>query len=238
MSLHASTSPHLSFELLAAPAAPVIGPDHPELAGNRYGFEGGGVVKESGVYHLFTAEMAGDPFWVKMRLAHWRSPDAQTWHRVSTLYETDGRIVPGDGRFSLWAPMAVYNDDEQRWNLFYIAYRPGIGEREGLHMDGKVWRAVSTAPGRAGIGGPYRDASIILQPDAHSQPWEGQQGTDSFYPWRAGGKWYGFYGSHQHWPAGPWLVGLVEAPSLAGPWTRCFGSTPRRSNPCSLKTRS
>ena len=219
------------FTLTDAPAAPVIDSHHPDLAGNKYGFEGGCVVKEAGVYHLFTAEMAGDPFWVKMRLAHWSSPDARTWRRVGTLYETDGRITPGDDRFSLWASMAVFNDEEDRWNLFYIAYTPGQGEREGLHMHGKIWRAVSATPGRGGIGGPYRDAGIILQPDAYSQPWEGQQGTDSFFPWQAGGKWYAFYGSHQHWPVGPWLVGLAEAPRLAGPWTRCQDLNPSPIEP-------
>lgn len=219
------------FELIEAPAAPVIGPDHPDLAGNRYGFEGGCVVKEAGVYHLFTAEMAGDPFWVKMRLAHWSSPDARHWRRVATLYETPGTITPGDSRFSLWAPMAIFNADEDRWDLFYIAYRPGSGDREGLHMDGTIWRAVSATPGRAGIAGPYRDFGIVLQPDAHSQPWEGQQGTDSFYPWKVGNRWYGFYGSHQHWPVGPWLVGLAEAPALAGPWRRCDGLNPSPIEP-------
>ncbi|HND60023.1 MAG TPA: hypothetical protein PLB90_00995 [Opitutaceae bacterium] len=220
-----------TFELIEAPDAPVIGPDHPDLAGNRYGFEGGCVVKEAGVYHLFTAEMAGDPFWVKMKLAHWSSPDARHWRRVATLYETPGTITPGDTRFSLWAPMAIFNADEDRWNLFYIAYRPGKGDREGLHMDGTIWRAVSATPGRAGIAGPYHDDKIVLQPDAHSQSWEGQQGTDSFYPWKVGNKWYGFYGSHQHWPVGPWLVGLAEAPALAGPWRRCAGLNPSPIEP-------
>jgi len=219
------------FELLDTPAAPVIGSDHPDLAGNQYGFEGGGVIKESGTYHLFTAEMAGDPFWAKMRLAHWSSPDALHWRREGTLYETDGRLTPGDNRFSLWAPMSVFNDDEQRWNLFYIAYRPGQGEKEGLHMNGQIWRAVSATAGRGGIGGPYRDAGIIMQPDADSQPWEGQQGTDSFFPWRVGARWYAFYGSHNHWPLGPWRVGLAEAPALAGPWTRCASLNPSPIEP-------
>lgn len=221
----------VALEFLSAPAAPVIGPGHPDLAGNRYGFEGGCVVKEAGTYHLFTAEMAGDPFWVKMRLAHWRSPDAVNWRRVDTLYETNGSSTPGDTRFSLWAPMAVFNEAEQRWNLFYVAYRPGVGEREGMHMDGRIWRAVSVTPGRQGIDGPYRDVGVVLEPDANSQPWESQQGTDSFFPWRVGEKWYSFYGSHQYRPRGPWLVGLAESPALAGPWTRCAGLNPSPIEP-------
>ncbi|HRI82141.1 MAG TPA: hypothetical protein PLF88_06875, partial [Opitutaceae bacterium] len=61
----------MRFTLTSSPAAPVIGPRHPGLAGNRYGFEGGRVLRQGGCYHLFTAEMADDPFWVKMRLAYW-----------------------------------------------------------------------------------------------------------------------------------------------------------------------
>lgn len=215
-----------AFEFVAAPPAPVIGADHPDLAGNQFGFEGGSVVREGGMFHLFTAEMAGEPFWVKMRLARWTSSDARQWHRAGTLYETSGAMPPGDTRFSLWAPMPVFNDAENRWNLFYVAYRPGLAAGEGLHMEGRIWRAVSLTPGRRGIGGPYRDEGIILQPDADSQPWEGQQGTDSFYPWPAGGKWRAFYGSHNHTPHTPWLVGLAEAPALAGPWQRTRDGNP------------
>jgi hypothetical protein len=230
--VHAAIArPRLGFALSHAPESPVIGPDHPALGGNKYGFEGGCVVKEAGTYHLFTAEMADDPFWVKMRLAHWSSSDGLIWQRISTLYETGGRLTPGDNRFSLWAPMAVYDDHTGCWNLFYVAYRPGQGEQEGLHMNGQIWRAVSIIPGRGGIGGPYRDAEIILQPDANSQSWEGQQGTDSFYPWRVGDRWYGFYGSHNHCPLGPWLVGLAEAPNLTGPWTRCETLNPSPIEP-------
>ena len=43
--------------------------------GNKYGFEGGRVLKIKGTYHLFTSEMVGDPHWVKMR---WRIGRART----------------------------------------------------------------------------------------------------------------------------------------------------------------
>lgn len=224
-------TPPPSFRLVDTPLAPVIGRDHPDRGDNVYGFEGGCVVQEAGVYHLFTAEIAGHPYGVKMRLAHWSSPDALTWRRISTLYETDGSTRAGDQRFSLWGPMVAFNDDENRWNFFYIAYTPAQNEHEGLHMDGRVWRAVSTVLGRDGLGGPYEDVGVILQPDAHSQPWEGQQGTDSFSPWRVGDRWYSFYGSHQYVPPGPWPVGLAAAPALAGPWTRCVGLNPSPIEP-------
>lgn len=217
----------LRFEVIEAPLAPVIDADHPDLAGNKYGFEGGSVVKEGGVYHLFVAEMAGDPFWARMRLAHWTSSDARRWQRASTLYETSGTMNTNDTRFSLWAPMPIFDERKDQWNLFYIAYRPySSNPAQIVHVDGRVWRAVSQVQGRGGIGGPYRDVGVILQPDNESQAWEGQQGTDSFYPWRVGHKWHGFYGSHNHFPPGPWLVGLAEGPALAGPWKRCADMNP------------
>ncbi|MEJ2082238.1 MAG: hypothetical protein P8Y94_08700, partial [Acidobacteriota bacterium] len=56
--------------LIDSDPAPVLSVRTPDAQGNRYGFEGGRVVKLEDGYHLFTSEMAGDPVWVKMRLAH------------------------------------------------------------------------------------------------------------------------------------------------------------------------
>ena len=55
--------------------SPVLTVKSPEAEGNKYGFEGGNVVKLLGTYHLVTTEMTGDPFWVKTKLAHWSSYD-------------------------------------------------------------------------------------------------------------------------------------------------------------------
>jgi len=225
--LDLQSSDSLEFEIIEAPTGPVIDENHPELEGNKYGFEGGSVVKEGGVYHLFVAELAGDPFWARMRLAHWTSRDARKWKREATLYETSGAMDTKDIRFSIWLPEMIFNEQEERWNMFYITYRPASADpKKVMHLDGRVWRAISEVKGRGGIGGPYRDVGIILEPDADSQEWEGQQGTDSFYPWRVGNKWYAFYGSHKYDPHGPWLIGLAEAEELAGPWKRCVGLNP------------
>jgi hypothetical protein len=59
--------------------------DSPGTGGNKYGFEGGRVLKLNGTYHLFTSEMIGDPHWVKMKLAHWTSRDRRRWQRAATL---------------------------------------------------------------------------------------------------------------------------------------------------------
>lgn len=212
------------LELVSGAPEMVIGPKHAGLAGNKHGFEGGRALRANGAYHLFTAEMYDEPFWVSMRLAHWQSEDLRNWRRVSTLFQSKGEGHEKDPKFSIWSPMPVFNRAEDRWNIFYIAYRGPLAPDEGTHMEGKVCRAVSVQAGEAGIGGPYEDAGIVLRPDAQSQPWEGQQGTDSFCPWAVGDRWYSFYGSHDYEPVGPWPVGLASAPALAGPWTRCAGN--------------
>jgi len=217
--------PPVHFEVQEVLKQPVIDQNHPDAKGNRYGFEGGSVVKVSGVYHLFTAEMVGDPVWVNMRLAHWTSPDALHWSRQATLKETSGlpRAKTGLPYESVWAPMPIWNEQENRWNLFYVTYDTGGA------TGGRIRRAVSAVAGKNGIGGPYKDTGIILQPDAHSQAWEGSQGTDSFYPYRVGNHWLAFYGSHANKPE--WLVGLAEAPALAGPWTRRSTGNPVAIDP-------
>ncbi len=202
--------------------------------GNKYGFEGGRVIKLDGTYHLFTSEMVGDPMWVKMKLAHWISTDRTHWNRVATLYESSGEFAGKDPRAALWSPLPVYGPKDGRWNLFYIAYRsaPSTKTEWRGNYDGTVWRAVSKRPGRGGIGGPYQDVGIVLRPDSNSQAWEGLQGTDSFFPYQVGNRWLAFYGSAntEHLPIEHWRVGLAESTEINGPWMRC-----RNGNPVNLE---
>lgn len=210
--------------------SPVITVESPGAEGNKYGFEGGNVVKLGGKYHLVTTEMAGEPFSVKTKLAHWASGDRVHWKRVSTLYESSGNSNGQDPRASLWGPMFVYDEQAKTWDLFYVAYRsePDTATQYRLNYEGTIWRAVSRAKGPGGIDGPYQDVGVILRPDADSQPWEGLQGTDSFFPYRVGDRWLGFYGSAntEHKPVEHWRVGLAEAAQLAGPWKRSGGRNP------------
>jgi hypothetical protein len=61
------------IEVLSVHSSPVIHQLSPGTEHNLFGFEGGTVIKHGGYYHLFTSEKAGEPMWVKMRLAHWRN---------------------------------------------------------------------------------------------------------------------------------------------------------------------
>ena len=209
---------------------PILTINSANAIGNKYGFEGGRVLKLNGTYHLFTSEMAGDPHWVKMKLAHWTSRDRLHWRRVSTLFESSGNFTGKDPRAALWAPMPIYDQTEGLWNLFYVAYQcaPDVPGKWLTNHEGRIWRAVSKVKGLGGIDGPYEDVGIILQRGKDSDPWEGLQGTDSFYPYRVGDKWYAFYGTGhtEKLPISLWQVGLAWAPSLAGPWKRCTALNP------------
>ena len=235
----------ISLSLVSEHPTAVIGKGNQGSEGNKYGFEGGSVIKLNGLYHLFTSEMVGDPKWVKMKLGHWTSPDAVSWTRSETMYESSGDPTGKDPRASFWSPMPIYNESELHWNLFYVAYRANVGP---LGWNGRIWRAVSQVNGPNGINGPWQDVGVILQPgpagarwetavangsvsaDKILQPgpdsdsWEGSQGVDSFYPFKVENKWMGFYGScnAQDW----FKIGLASASNLAGPWKRCTALNP------------
>ena len=221
------------FEILNVPDEPVVKKGDPDTADINGGFEGGRVLKHKGVYHAFPTERAGIPGGLRKfdrintRIAHWKSFDGLKWRRIATLYKASGDCTTiaednpfSDRRASLWAAMPVYNEDQGRWNLFYVAYTVNTGIPPH-HSFGRIWRAVSKVPGPDGLGGPYEDAGIIIEPGLQSQHWEGRQGVDSFFPYKVGDRWYGFYGGAFAIPNDRvWRVGLAEAPKLAGPWKR------------------
>ena len=218
------------FEIVSSSDGPVIKKGDPGTENNKYGFEGGRAFKLNGIYHLFTSEMIDDPWWTKMRLAHWKSPDGKNWQRVSTLYESSGDFTGTDPRAALWSPMPIFDPCENRWNFFYVSYKckPNTEKAWYINHEGRTWRAVSKQTGIDGIDGPYEDVGIIMQPDPNSDSWEGLQGVDSFFPYKVSDKWYAFYGSAQtqNWPCKFWGVGLAQSDSLAGQWKRCSERNP------------
>ena len=222
------------LELVRQDPKPVLTNRHPDAAQVHYGFEGGRAVKVGSTYHLFTSEMAGDPIWAKMRFGHWRSENGADWKRVGTLYESSGDCGGKDPRAALWSPLMVFDTQENRWYLFYVAYncKPNTSQQFLVNHAGHIWRAISQSPGEAGIGGPYKDVGVMMRPGPDSLPWEGLQGTDSFFPYRVGERWYALYGSAktEQLPIRHWLVGPATAPSLGGPWRRV-----RENNPAGME---
>jgi hypothetical protein len=213
--------------------APVLSIQSQDARGVLGGFEGGTVVKTGDRYHAFMTEMmrgwdSGFAF-IKTRLADWVSQDGIHWRRLGTIFNSTGDYTGTDPRAALWAPMPIYNSVDQRWNLFYVAYRskPNVPPAWYVNYDGELVRAVSQKKGRAGIDGPYRDAGIIMRLGPSSDKWEGLQGDDSVYPYPADGRWFTFYGSSDTGKAlHSWQVGLASSPGLSGPWKRCSSLNP------------
>lgn len=210
--------------------APVITPDSPGADGNS--FEGGMVVKVKGVYRLFSTEHRDD---VRTKLAEWTSPDRIHWTRLGTIFQLTGDQTGTDPRASLWSPLMLFDEEHQLWNMFYIGYfsKPNTKEKWYANYDGYVIRAISEKPGVEGIDGPYKDVANLVRPSEESLPWEGLQGTDSFFPYKVGDRWLAFYGSAntEVIPCPKWRVGLAAAPTLGGPWSRCprFSPSPIES---------
>jgi hypothetical protein len=229
------------FEIIGGQNKPVIDEGMSGTEGIQGGFEGGSVVKVGDTYHMFPTERAGekgvDYYYdrVKTRIGHWTSKDAITWKRESTIYQASGVYAVteddnpmNDRRAAIWSYMPVFNEKANKWYGYYLAYTVSK-TIEPNHSFGRIWRCESTVEGINGISGPYKDMGIIMEPGLDSQPWEGRQGVASFFPYKVGDKYFGFYSGaypFNSWADYPkksgkgWFVALAESKSLEGPWQR------------------
>jgi hypothetical protein len=197
----------------------------------KYGFEGGRIVKEGDTYHWITAEQVGDPFVANMSLGYWTSKDGTNWQRQRTLRKSDGDYTGVSQYASVWGPMMVFIEEDNRWHLFYVCYKSKPDEPNIFYAGhhGVIQHAVSDVKGRDGIGGPYTDREILMRYEGgNPDPWEGLQGVDSFFPYKIKNKWYALYGSAttQDLSTCKWQIGLAQAPRIEGPWTRMSEKNP------------
>ncbi|KQX12020.1 hypothetical protein [Flavobacterium sp. Root420] len=239
------------FEIIGGENKAVIDEGMPGTEGIQGGFEGGRVVKVGDTYHMFPTERAGekgvDYYYdrVKTRIGHWTSKDAIHWKRESTIFQASGTYAiteddnpMNDRRAAIWSYMPVFNEKANKWYGYYLAYTVSK-TIEPNHSFGRIWRCESTVDGIDGIGGPYKDMGIIMEPGLDSEPWEGRQGVASFFPYKVGDNYFGFYSGaypFNSWADYPkktskgWFVALAESKSLEGPWSRIKdGSNPIKS---------
>jgi len=134
-----------TLELIEASLTPLIDNNNPGSEGNKRGYEGGTVFMKDGIYHMFVTEEINE--WVGTRTGYWQSKDGIIWERISTIQQSVDK--PNDPRNAVWSPMPIYNNNEDRWNLFYVGY-----EKYG-QTNGRVFRAISAAKGMDGLAGPY-----------------------------------------------------------------------------------
>jgi alpha-L-fucosidase len=232
------------FEIVGGPDTPVVEEGMPGTEANRGGFEGGTLVKVNGTYHIFPTERAGEPNMpishdrVKTNIGHWTSSDAIHWTRQSPILESTGVYAlvhednpMNDRRSAIWSFNVVFNEEKNKWYGYYLAYTTDK-EIEPNHSFGRIWRCESVVEGIEGIGGPYRDKGIIMEPGLDTQLWEGRQGVASFYPFKVGNGWHAFisgaypFETKADYPlrggakTKAWYVGLARSETMEGPWTR------------------
>lgn len=229
------------FEIIGGVNTPVVDEGMQGTEGIQGGFEGGRVVKVGDTYHMFPTERAGEvgveAYYdrVKTKIGHWTSKDAIHWKRESTIYQASGTYAiteddnpMNDRRAAIWSYMPVFSEKTNKWYGYYLAYTVHK-EIEPNHSFGRIWRCESLVDGIEGIGGPYKDMGIIIEPGLDSEPWEGRQGVASFFPYKVNDEWLGFYSgaypfkTWDHYPKKTgkgWFVGLAKSDSLEGPWKR------------------
>lgn len=229
------------FEIISWSDTPVIDEGMAGTEEIQGGFEGGTCVKVGGKYHLFPTERAGEigkPAVydrVKTRIGHWESEDAIHWRRVGTIFQASGKYAiseydnpMNDRRAAIWSYNAVFNEKEDRWYGYYLTYTVDKNIQPN-HSFGRIWCTKSQTKGVDGIGGPYDEGQLIMEPGLDSQPWEGRQGVASFYPYPVKDGWLAFYAGafpFNSWNDYPknstlgWYIGLARAESMDGPWTR------------------
>ncbi|MBC8078743.1 MAG: hypothetical protein H7X86_00220 [Gorillibacterium sp.] len=209
------------FQVTYVHPTPVITAGSVGTEKNVYGFEGGLVLKHNGEYHIFTTEMTNTPIWTKTILAHWSSQDGLHWRRMSTVFESSGNFTGEDTHACLWSPMPMYDEPNQRWMLTYVCYRskPNTEETWYRNYNGRIAIAASVLDGPDGLGGPYQEVGMLMQPE-DGAAWEGLMGVDSFFPFKSNEGWLAWYGSSIE------VNGLASSPSLNGPWTRISWDAP------------
>ena len=229
------------FEISGGENEPVVDEGMAGTEGIFGGFEGGACVKIGDTYHMFPTERAGEmgieAYYdrVKTRIGHWTSTDAIHWTRKSTIYQASGTYAIteddnplNDRRGAIWSYMPIFNKEKNRWYGYYLTYTVHK-EIEPNHSFGRIWQAESQTEGMEGIGGPYNEGKLIIEPGLNSQPWEGRQGVASFFPFQVNNKWLGFYSGaypFSSWADYPkksgkgWFIGLAESSTIDGPWTR------------------
>ncbi|MDB5247137.1 MAG: hypothetical protein JWQ40_1531 [Segetibacter sp.] len=229
------------FEIIGGPGKPVVDEGMPGTEGIQGGFEAGACVKVGDTYHMFPTERAGEKGVeayfdrVKTRIGHWSSKDAINWTRQSTVYQASGTYAVtnddnpfNDRRGAIWSFNPVFNKEKNRWYGYYLTYTVSK-EISPNHSFGRMWVTESQTAGIEGIGGPYGEGKIIMEPGLDTQLWEGRQGVASFFPYPVKDHWLGFFSGaypylkREDYPAKMgkgWFVGLAKSKSLEGPWTR------------------
>ncbi|MBA4166825.1 MAG: hypothetical protein H0X41_04680 [Chitinophagaceae bacterium] len=196
--------PTLKLEILEL-SKTLIDEHTPGMEAVKYGNEGGEVIKDDkGIYHWFTSEQFGDPYWVANRITHWTSSDGAHWTKDNSWSkEGNHDYTSTKDKSSYFDPTVKYDGKTGFWYIFYVAYRnaPDTSYNGGNNR-GKIFRSKAVRPGIDGLGGPYHDNDkddvVILEPLDNPPPYEAKwvgnkkfgYGCHTVTPYKIGGLWY------------------------------------------------
>eukprot|EP00666_Eupelagonemidae_sp_cell4sb_P018077 gene18077-biopygen2526 len=72
------------------------------------------------------SDMHGVAWDIHTESHHWTSPDGiSNWTMGELAFNSSAKKDGTDRRAAIFAPMNIYNEDEGRWNIFYIGYTVG-----------------------------------------------------------------------------------------------------------------
>jgi hypothetical protein len=234
----------VKLELVSLHRTPILKAGDKGTDDNKFGFEGGTAHKVNGVYYLFSTEVFDEPKTSASRLVLWTSADGYAFERKLVIAETNSNWNDSTYRMAPWSPMAVFDDDLNRWSVFSVGYRRKPNSTDIFNMSGRILRFDSQTLGIDGIGGPYSEGDW-LDISKKGDAWEGPAELVSFFPYKVNNEWYGFYGSNsapefidplskpQNDNAAKILfcVGLAKANKLTGKWERCTEKNPVLMDP-------
>lgn len=234
----------VELKLITIHAEPIIKAGDPCTENNKFGFEGGTSYKINGVYYILSTEVFDNPKTAAVRLSVWKSNDGEKFSKQTVIAETNYDWNDSTYRMSPWSPMAVYDDSLNRWSVFSVGYKRKPNATDVWNMSGRIRRYDSNTSGIDGIAGPYSDGEW-LDVEKKGDAWEGPAEIVSFFPYKVGNAWMGFYGSNS---APSFIdplskpqdkneakilfhVGLAKSDSLTGRWERCTDLNPVLMDP-------
>ncbi len=200
----------LQLEVLGITKA-LIDEHTPGMEKVKYGNEGGEVLKDgNGMYHWFTSELFGDPYWVANAITHWTSNGGIHWV-TDTSWKKEGNYdyTSSRDKSSYFDPTVKYDEKTGYWYQFYVAYRnaPDNHKNPGNNR-GKIYRSKAIIKGKGRLGGPYHDNDkddvVIMEPLENPPPYEPKwignkdfgYGYHTVTPYQIGDVWYMVWGEN------------------------------------------
>jgi hypothetical protein len=110
----------VKLELVSLHPEPVIKKGDPEVKDIKFGFEGGTAFKVNNKYYVFSTEVFDEPKTAAVRMSLWKSDDGLKFTKETVIAETNRNWYDTTYRMAPWSPMAVFDEQHNRWSVFHV----------------------------------------------------------------------------------------------------------------------